>query len=109
MGMYSRLFLPIFVIIAMVVGVRYHLLLDSETSYAQARYLKDAGELAAHLRKTLEPALATPDRGRIDTALSSALLPTASRGQRSRASNSSRRSAKAISRRWYASPPASRR
>ncbi|MTV38296.1 EAL domain-containing protein [Duganella radicis] len=74
MGMYSRLFLPIFVIIAVVVGVRYHLMLASETSYAQARYLKDAGELATHLRKTLQPALATPDRGSIDATLSSALL-----------------------------------
>jgi hypothetical protein len=46
-----------------VVGVRYHLMLASETSYANARYQKDAGELAAHLRKTA-PALAAPDRGR---------------------------------------------
>jgi diguanylate cyclase (GGDEF)-like protein/PAS domain S-box-containing protein len=74
MGMYSRLFIPIFVIIAVVVVVRYHLLLESETSYANARYQKDAGELAAHLGKTLQPALATPDRGQIDAALSSALL-----------------------------------
>ncbi|WP_229205527.1 MULTISPECIES: bifunctional diguanylate cyclase/phosphodiesterase [unclassified Duganella] len=74
MGMYSRLFIPIFVIIAVVVVVRYHLLLESETSYANARYQKDAGELAAHLSKTLQPALATPDRGQIDAALSAALL-----------------------------------
>jgi diguanylate cyclase (GGDEF)-like protein/PAS domain S-box-containing protein len=74
MGVYSRLFVPIFVIIAMVVGVRYHLLLESETSYADARYQRDAGELLAHLRKTLQPALATPDRASLDAALSSALL-----------------------------------
>ena len=74
MGMYSRLFIPIFVIIAVVVGVRYHLLLESETSYANTRYQKDAGELAAHLLKYLQPALATPDRGGLDAALSSALL-----------------------------------
>jgi diguanylate cyclase (GGDEF)-like protein/PAS domain S-box-containing protein len=74
MGIYSRLFIPIFVIIAVVVGVRYHLLLESETSYASTRYQKDAGELAAHLRKYLEPALAIPDRGQLDAALASALL-----------------------------------
>ncbi|SHN21448.1 PAS domain S-box-containing protein/diguanylate cyclase (GGDEF) domain-containing protein [Duganella sacchari] len=72
--MYSRLFVPIFAIIAVVVGVRYHLMLASETGYANARYQKDAGELVAHLRKTLAPALATPDRGSLDTTLSTALL-----------------------------------
>ncbi|WP_229258317.1 putative bifunctional diguanylate cyclase/phosphodiesterase [Duganella rivi] len=72
--MYSRLFLPIFVIIAVVVVVRYHLMLESETSYAQARYKSDAAELGAHLRKTLQPALSTPDRGSLDATLSSALL-----------------------------------
>ncbi|MHA4869630.1 EAL domain-containing protein [Duganella sp. PWIR1] len=74
MGTYSRLFLPIFVIIALVVGVRYHLMLKSETSYAQTRYEKDAGELAAYVLKALRPALALPDRGSLDAALSSALL-----------------------------------
>ncbi|SDG69563.1 PAS domain S-box-containing protein/diguanylate cyclase (GGDEF) domain-containing protein [Duganella sp. OV458] len=72
--MYSRLFVPIFVIIAMVVGVRYHLMLESETAYANARYQHDAGELAAHLRKTLLPLLAAPDRAGLDAALSGALL-----------------------------------
>jgi diguanylate cyclase (GGDEF)-like protein/PAS domain S-box-containing protein len=74
MGIYSRLFLPIFVIIAVVVVARYHLMLESETSYAQARYKSDAAELGAHLRKTLQPALNTPDRGSLDATLSSALL-----------------------------------
>lgn len=72
--MYSRLFVPIFFIIAMVVGVRYHLLLESETTYANARYQHDAGELSAHLRKTLLPLLAVPDRAGLEAALSSALL-----------------------------------
>jgi diguanylate cyclase (GGDEF)-like protein/PAS domain S-box-containing protein len=72
--MYSRLFLPIFVIIAVVVGVRYSLLLQSETSYAQARYQKDAADLGIHLHKTLLPALAVPDRATLDNTLSAALL-----------------------------------
>ncbi|NVM76121.1 diguanylate cyclase (GGDEF)-like protein/PAS domain S-box-containing protein [Duganella sp. SG902] len=72
--MYSRLFLPIFVIIAVVVGVRYHLMLKSETSYAEERYQRDAGELATHLQKTLLPILAAPDRGALETALSASLL-----------------------------------
>ena len=72
--MYSRLFVPIFLIIAMVVGVRYHLLLESETSSANARYQHEAGELAAHLRKTLQPALATRDHASLDATLASAML-----------------------------------
>jgi diguanylate cyclase (GGDEF)-like protein/PAS domain S-box-containing protein len=74
MGIYSRLFLPIFVIIALVVGVRYSLLLKLETSTAQAIYQKDAAELSVHLRKTLRPALAASDRAGLDQALSGALL-----------------------------------
>jgi diguanylate cyclase (GGDEF)-like protein/PAS domain S-box-containing protein len=72
--MYSRLFVPIFLIIAMVVGVRYHLMLESETSYANDRYHHDADELAAHLRKAMQPALAAPDRAGLDALLSGALL-----------------------------------
>jgi diguanylate cyclase (GGDEF)-like protein/PAS domain S-box-containing protein len=74
MGMYSRLFLPIFVIIALVVGVRYSLLLQSETSYAQARYQKDATDLGLHLHRLLQPALAARDRAALDDVLSTALL-----------------------------------
>jgi diguanylate cyclase (GGDEF)-like protein/PAS domain S-box-containing protein len=74
MGTYSRLFVPIFLLIALVVGVRYHLMLESETANASARYRRDADNLAAHLRKTLQPALATPDRTALDAALSGALL-----------------------------------
>ncbi|GJJ00388.1 hypothetical protein RugamoR64_09260 [Duganella rhizosphaerae] len=74
MGMYSRLFVPIFLIIAIVVGVRYTLLFQSETAYADARYQRDAGELAVYLHKALLPALTTPDRATLDNTLSSALL-----------------------------------
>lgn len=72
--MYSRLFVPIFVIIAVVVCVRYHLMVESETSYASARYQHEASELAAHLQKSLQPALQRADRASLDAALSDALL-----------------------------------
>ncbi|MYM34173.1 EAL domain-containing protein [Duganella sp. FT94W] len=74
MGTYSRLFVPVFLIIAMVVSVRYHLMLEAETACANARYQHDAGELAAHLRKTLTPLLAAPDRASLNAALAGALL-----------------------------------
>ncbi|MBV6322394.1 EAL domain-containing protein [Duganella sp. HSC-15S17] len=74
MGMYSRLFVPIFIIIAIVIGVRYSLLFQSESAYANARYQKDAGDLGVYLHKALLPALTTPDRAALDNMLSSALL-----------------------------------
>ncbi|RFP22847.1 EAL domain-containing protein [Duganella sp. BJB488] len=74
MGTYSRLFVPIFLIIAVVVGLRYTLLFQSETAYANARYQKDAGELGVYLHKALLPALATPDRAALDNTLAGALL-----------------------------------
>jgi diguanylate cyclase (GGDEF)-like protein/PAS domain S-box-containing protein len=80
MGMYSRLFVPIFLVIALVVGVRYSLMLESETAVANARYQRDAGELAELLRKTLLPALATSDRSSLDATLASAPLLNADLG-----------------------------
>ncbi|MRW91722.1 EAL domain-containing protein [Duganella sp. FT80W] len=74
MGMYSRLFLPIFLIIAVVVGVRFHLMLGSETAHASARYQKNADELADHLQRTLQPILAAHDRNAMDAVLSSVLV-----------------------------------
>ena len=74
MGIYSRLFVPIFLIIAVVVGARYTLLLKSEAAYANARYQKDAGELSVYLYNTLLPSLTAPDRAALDTSLSGSLL-----------------------------------
>jgi diguanylate cyclase (GGDEF)-like protein/PAS domain S-box-containing protein len=71
--MYSRLFLPVFFIIATVVGVRYTLLLQSEAAYANARYQQDAHELGLYLQERLLPAIATPDRAALDNALAGAL------------------------------------
>ena len=66
--MYSRLFVPIFIIIAVVVGVRYTLLFQAETAGANARYQKDASDIGIYLHKALLPALAVPDRAAIDSA-----------------------------------------
>jgi diguanylate cyclase (GGDEF)-like protein/PAS domain S-box-containing protein len=74
MGMYSRLFVPIFIIIAVVVSVRYTLLFQAETASANARYQKDASDIGIYLHKSLLPALAVPDRAAIDSALADALL-----------------------------------
>ncbi|TFW25311.1 EAL domain-containing protein [Duganella callida] len=74
MGMYSRLFVPVFLIIATVVGIRYSLLLKTATEHAGARYAMEADAMDAHLRKALLPLLAASDRHALDAALSSALL-----------------------------------
>ncbi|MBP1207127.1 diguanylate cyclase (GGDEF)-like protein/PAS domain S-box-containing protein [Duganella sp. 1411] len=72
--MYSRLFVPIFIIIAMVVGVRYTLLFQGETATADARYQQDASDIGIYLHKALLPALAVPDRAALDGTLADALL-----------------------------------
>jgi len=74
MGMYSRLFLPIAAIIVAVSGVRYTLLIDSETASAEARYRERAQELNVYLARALEPALAEANRSALTTVLNSALL-----------------------------------
>jgi diguanylate cyclase (GGDEF)-like protein/PAS domain S-box-containing protein len=74
MGMYSRLFLPIFLIIAIVVGVRYSMLIQTETGNANARYQREARELGNYLVTTLRPALAAADRAALDATLEAALL-----------------------------------
>ena len=74
MGMYSRLFVPIFLIIATVVGVRYTLLIESETASANARYQREALELVNYLATTLQAPLAAADRAALDATLAGALL-----------------------------------
>ncbi|MBA5605703.1 EAL domain-containing protein [Duganella sp. FT3S] len=74
MGSYSRLFLPIFVIIAVVTGVRYTLLVDGESQAAGARYRQQARELESYLSTALQPALAARDRAALDATLAGALL-----------------------------------
>nr|WP_314629125.1 LapD/MoxY N-terminal periplasmic domain-containing protein [uncultured Janthinobacterium sp.] len=55
MGCYSRLFIPIFFLILAVSAVRYHALLDSEASLANARYQNDARQLDLYLANTVLP------------------------------------------------------
>jgi diguanylate cyclase (GGDEF)-like protein/PAS domain S-box-containing protein len=74
MGIYTRLFVPIFIVIAIVVGVRYSLMFASETGSANGRYQKNALELSAYLRTALQPALAVPDRAALEHVLAGALL-----------------------------------
>jgi diguanylate cyclase (GGDEF)-like protein/PAS domain S-box-containing protein len=74
MGMYSRLFVPIFLIIAIVIGIRYTLLIHSESDSANARYQREAQELVNYLVTTLRPALAAADQPSLDAALAGALL-----------------------------------
>ncbi|MFA9217830.1 MAG: putative bifunctional diguanylate cyclase/phosphodiesterase [Sphingomonadaceae bacterium] len=74
MGTYARLFVPIFVLIAVVVGVRYTLLIQSESASANVRYQQAAQELADYLDVTLQPALDTADRAALDVTLGGALL-----------------------------------
>jgi diguanylate cyclase (GGDEF)-like protein/PAS domain S-box-containing protein len=79
MGMYSRLFVPIFIVITLVVGVRYTLLFQAESAGANARYQQDASDIGIYLHKALTPALlpapgASPDRAALDSTLADALL-----------------------------------
>ena len=55
MGIYSRLFLPIFFLILAVSAVRYHALLGTETALANARYQYDARQLDLFLAKSVLP------------------------------------------------------
>ncbi|WP_229255389.1 putative bifunctional diguanylate cyclase/phosphodiesterase [Duganella phyllosphaerae] len=66
--------MPIFVIITVVLVVRYSMLFESETVSANARYQRSASELATYLHNTLLPAVQASDRSAIDRALHDALL-----------------------------------
>ena len=55
MGIYSRLFLPIFFLILAVSAVRYHALLGTETALANARYQYDARQLDLFLANSVLP------------------------------------------------------
>ncbi|WP_295999524.1 EAL domain-containing protein [Rugamonas sp.] len=72
--MYTRLFVPVFFIIATVVAVRYGLLIGTESAGANARYQLEAQDLADYLAGTLTPSLATRDRAALDATLTGALL-----------------------------------
>ena len=62
MGTYSRLFIPIFLLIAVVVCVRYSLMLGAESDNARASFEQDARQTAAALAVLIEPIAARSDR-----------------------------------------------
>ena len=55
MGCYSRLFIPILLLILSVSAIRYHALLDTEAALANARYRSDARQLDLYLANTVLP------------------------------------------------------
>ena len=55
MGIYSRLFIPIFFLILAVCAVRYHALLGTESALANARYQSDARQLDLFLANSVLP------------------------------------------------------
>ncbi|KQN75825.1 diguanylate cyclase [Duganella sp. Leaf61] len=73
MGVYARLFLPIFVIITLVLVVRYSMIFESETTSASARYQHGASELVTYLHNTLRPAVQASGRVAIERTLHDAL------------------------------------
>ena len=68
MGVYARLFLPIFVIITLVLLVRYSTMFAAETAQADTRYQHGASQMTAYLHNTLLPAVTASDRGAMDQA-----------------------------------------
>ncbi len=73
-GMYTRMFMLVFVIIIAALCLRYSMLYRSETEHANVRYQRDAGDLVEYMRKALLPALQVRDRARLDNTLASAML-----------------------------------
>ncbi|MET0266273.1 MAG: EAL domain-containing protein [Duganella sp.] len=74
MGVYSRLFLPILVLIAVMLALRYSILYESETASANARYQQGAAQLSTYLQHRLAPAVAAQDQAAIERVLHDALL-----------------------------------
>ncbi|WP_317202663.1 putative bifunctional diguanylate cyclase/phosphodiesterase [Janthinobacterium sp.] len=73
MGIYPRLFTPIFFLIVAVSGVRYKLLLESESHSANARYQAEAQQLGKYLAATLQPIAGERDVAAIEAILAGAL------------------------------------
>ncbi|NRR33664.1 EAL domain-containing protein [Oxalobacteraceae bacterium] len=73
MGTYSRWFLPIFVLVAAVVLLRYSLLIEAEAAEVNLRYTLDAQQLGDYLHNNLQAPLALHDRAALDAALAGAL------------------------------------
>lgn len=74
MGTYSRLFIPVLLLILIVSAVRYHILFNAETSSANASYQYAARQLNLYLANTVLPqAVRTGDTASVQQALRGAL------------------------------------
>ncbi|MEC5160925.1 diguanylate cyclase (GGDEF)-like protein [Janthinobacterium sp. CG_S6] len=73
MGIYSRLFTPIFFLIVAVSAVRYKLLIDAETASVSARYRAEAQQIGKYLAATLVPIAGERDAAAFRAILTSAL------------------------------------
>ncbi|MET3132379.1 diguanylate cyclase (GGDEF)-like protein [Oxalobacteraceae bacterium GrIS 1.11] len=74
MGIYSRLFFPVFVLIVVVSGVRYTVLIDNETANAKALYETEAQQVGRYLASTMTSTLSShQDDGTTRAMLAAAL------------------------------------
>ncbi|MYN07273.1 putative bifunctional diguanylate cyclase/phosphodiesterase [Pseudoduganella aquatica] len=55
MGIYARLFVPIFLLVTIIISVRYTLLTESESAAARQRYEVEAQQLGQYLAAALRP------------------------------------------------------
>jgi len=72
MGTYARLFIPIFLLIALVVAVRYTLMVHSESANARSSFERDARQTAAALAASLDPLAARGDQAGVARLLAQA-------------------------------------
>jgi diguanylate cyclase (GGDEF)-like protein/PAS domain S-box-containing protein len=73
MGTYSRLFIPIFLLIAVVVCVRYSLMIEAESGNARSSFERDARQASAALSALLEPLAAQGDHAGVVRMLAQGL------------------------------------
>ncbi|MES2743549.1 MAG: EAL domain-containing protein [Pseudomonadota bacterium] len=74
MGIYPRLFIPVFFLVTVAFSVRYTVIFQSETAYANAQYQTDAMQLAHYLAATLEPLAAQHDSATAKAILGSVIV-----------------------------------
>jgi len=73
MGSYSRLFIPISLLIIGVSAIRYQALLNQETTLASSRYQSEARQLDLYLANTVLPLAVQKDMASVPRVLRSAL------------------------------------
>jgi diguanylate cyclase (GGDEF)-like protein/PAS domain S-box-containing protein len=77
MSTYTRLFIPIFVLVAVIVGVRYRLMLESESATARMRYQVEARQLGQFLAASLKPLVREADPAAVAMLLADATAQSA--------------------------------